>query len=94
MKTENDLVNEMYAALEPFAEVGIDLTSILCHYGICPPEECPRCQRVLAARAALAKANGQKEQQEAAQEKPCGYCYYVDCQCSDFDVSPDMGAKG
>jgi hypothetical protein len=26
--------------------------------------------------------------------KSCIYCMKVECECSDFDVSADMGAKG
>lgn len=46
------------AALEPLAEVGTDLTNAACHVGLCSAEECVRCSKVLAARAALALAEG------------------------------------
>lgn len=29
-----------------------------------------------------------------ARELVCQYCSFRDCQCSDFDVAPDMGARG
>ncbi len=44
-------------ALRPIAEepVGDDL---ICHAGLVPKEKCGRCGRILAARAAIAKAEG------------------------------------
>ena len=33
---------------------------------------------------------GRKEKES----KPCIYCMKVECECSDFDISADMGAKG
>ncbi len=41
-------------AARPFAELGRDLSSGICHTGLCLVEDCSRCSRVLALRAALA----------------------------------------
>lgn len=49
---------DLYEALRPFAEAWGDLTDSACHNGITTPEKCGRCSKVLAARAAIAKAEG------------------------------------
>ena len=46
-------------ALEPFADIGGDLTNAMCHKGICSAEKCARCSKVFAARAALKLARGE-----------------------------------
>lgn len=33
------------------------------------------------------------EAKPAEKATPCPYCLRVECECSDFDVSPDMGDK-
>jgi len=39
------------------------------------------------------KAKEAKPQVHAAKPQPCMYCMQSECDCSDFDVNPDMGAK-
>lgn len=34
-----------------------------------------------------------KELRKVKEAAPCSYCYRNPCECSDFDVMPDMGAK-
>ncbi len=45
-------VSALEKALEPFAEIGRDLTNLICHVGLCQADVCSRCSLVLAARAA------------------------------------------
>lgn len=52
-RSEVQMLHEMDQALRPFAELGVDLTHAACHEGLCSPEECGRCSKVLAARKAL-----------------------------------------
>lgn len=47
---------ELINALTPFAEIGANLTDLLCHRGLVGPEKCSRCGPVLFARAALRSA--------------------------------------
>ena len=42
----------------------------------------------------IAEMLGKPFQGAPAEEKACPHCNRVECECSDFDVSPDMGAKG
>lgn len=52
------LVAELVEALTPFAELDQEIGECLpCHNGITTAEKCVRCSKVLAARAALARAH-------------------------------------
>ena len=44
-------------------------------------------------RCVSAECRDQSVAPDGPQAKACPHCNHVDCECSDFDVSPDMGAK-
>lgn len=54
-----DAAPQLLEALRPFADepVGDDF---ICHKGICTKEKCNRCSKIIAARAAIAKAEGKQ----------------------------------
>lgn len=45
-------------------------------------------------QSAWRKAKEAKPCIKQLKTKSCIYCMKVECECSDFDVSADMGAKG
>jgi hypothetical protein len=47
-----------------------------------------------SAEKAWRKAKEAKPCIKQLKTKSCIYCMKVECECSDFDVSADMGAKG
>jgi hypothetical protein len=42
---------------------------------------------------ALSERIARLEEAEEPNTKTCKYCMKVECDCSDFDVDPEMGAK-
>lgn len=63
-----------------------------------------RCKRMEEAGDAMADWNMNERNlgcdpelahkwHQAKEAKPCPYCLRVECECSDFDVAPDMGDK-
>lgn len=49
---------DLLVALKEYLGPDIDLTTAPCHVGITTPDKCGRCSREIAARAAIAKAEG------------------------------------
>lgn len=43
--------------------------------------------------AAMVRGSNADTSSVPVAEPACPHCSFRDCQCSDFDVSPDMGAK-
>lgn len=52
-------VEALVEAAESFAEKGVDLSRAFCHNGLCTPEQCARCKRVIKLRAAVEALKGE-----------------------------------